>query len=169
MKFVFSLDGVLRQRKHVEDERQRAFAVAQADVVALETQLREMDRSVQATVTDIRDNRLVGKLDLNFLAGHRRYMVAMQRKAVALAQQIAAAQRKVEDARRLLVEAAKQRKIIEKLRERRQATWAANLAQKETAALDEVGTQIGYRMGLNAAMDEVSFPDEPPEPAEVSP
>jgi len=144
-KFVFQLDGVLRQRKHIEEQRQREMAGIQGELAALEFELRAMDRVVGESTADLRNNRLVGRLDMAFLAAHRRYTLAMQRKATALAQQMIAVKSRLEDARKALLEAAKQRKIIEKLRENRKARWAEDLARRETAALDEIGAQIGYR------------------------
>jgi flagellar export protein FliJ len=48
----------------------------------------------------------------------------------------------LDDARRALAEAAKQRKIIEKLRERQFERWREDQARRETAWLDEAGTQL---------------------------
>src|SRR4051794_11749263 len=78
--FHFPLDGVLRQRKLAEDQRQRDLAAVQAEMAALEAQLRAMDQEVQGTTADVRDNHLTGRLDLTYLAAHRRYTLAMQRK-----------------------------------------------------------------------------------------
>ena len=41
-----------------------------------------------------------------------------------------------------LIDAAKQTKIIDKLRDRQLAEWQAVAARKETADLDEVATQM---------------------------
>ncbi len=144
-KFTFPLDGVLRQRKQVEEQRQREMAGVQAELAALEGELRAMDRSVQESTADVRGSHLLGELDLAYLTAHRRYTAAMQRKAVALAQQMIAVKMRLENTRKALVEAAKQRKIIEKLRENRKTRWADDLSRRETAAMDEIGAQIGYR------------------------
>ena len=154
-RFVFPLDGVLRQRKHVEEQRQRELAVLQADWVALEGQLREMDRQVQETTADVRENRLVGTLDLAYLTAHRRYSAAMQRRAVGIAEQMTALKTRIDAARRALIEAAKQRKIIEKLRENRKERWAGELARRESAEIDEIGAQIGFR-NITQAMQELA-------------
>src|SRR3954451_17302168 len=143
--FHFPLDGVLRQRKLAEDQRQRDLAAVQAEMAALEAELRAMDQEVQGTTADVRANRLTGRLDLNYLAAHRRYTLAMQCKALGVAQRMAAVKVRLDEARKALAEAAKQRKILAKLRERREAEWAAEVTRKETAALDEVATRIGYR------------------------
>ena len=153
-RFVFQLDGVLRQRKLAEEQKQRDLAVVEAEMTALEAQLRELDQSVQSTTADVRTNHLIGRLDLNFLAAHRRYIAATQRKALDLAERMAAVRVRLDAARKALAEAARERKIIEKLRERREAEWKAAQARKEMAALDEIGTRIGYESGLRQAAEE---------------
>ena len=157
--FTFQLDPVLQQRKLVEDQRQRELAAVQAEYGELERQLRSLDLEVQTSEADLRSNRLTGRLDLSFLAAHRRFTLAMQRKAVALAQQMAAVRKRVDDARAALVEAAKQRKIMEKLRERRQAQWSEETTRKELAALDEISARIGYRTVTEAVSGATEFED----------
>jgi flagellar export protein FliJ len=66
-------------------------------------------------------------------------------------QAMAKQQLKVEEAQQHLAEAAKQRKIIEKLRERAQERWRAEQAHKEALAADEVVTQLSYRKMVAAA------------------
>ena len=141
-KFVFQLEGVLRHRKMLEEQRQRELGVAQTELSKMQAELRSMDEAAQGVSTDVRENRLTGTLDMAFLAAHRRYVLAVQRKALALAQRMAAQQQVVDAARRQLAEAAKQRKIIEKLRERQFERWRGEQALKESAALDEVNMQL---------------------------
>jgi flagellar FliJ protein len=144
--FKFNLQGVLRQRELVEDVRQRELAAVQARYATMEAQLKAMDEEVRAASDDLRQNRLIGRVDLNFLAAHRRFTLAMQRRALELATQMAPVKQAVDAARAALVEAAKQRKIMEKLREKRQADWSADQARRETAATDEIAQQLGVRL-----------------------
>lgn len=143
-RFVFNLDGVLRQRKRIEQEKQRAMAEKQAVLVELQNALRQMQETVESSNADIRQNRLVGRLDMAFITAHRRFLASMQRQSLSLAQKIALAQRAVEDARAELIEAAKQRKAIEKLREKQFERWRAERARREQAQLDEIGMQLAY-------------------------
>jgi len=76
----------------------------------------------------------------------------MQQKGRTLAQRMLLQQRAVDAARQVLAEAAKKRKAIEKLRERRWEEWLAEQARNETAELDEVAQQ----MALASRMDEES-------------
>ena len=143
-RFVFRLESVLRQRKRAEQEAQRELAHRQATLVSLQNDLQALDDALRAASEDMRNNHLTGALDMNFLAAHRRFVNAMQRQGRNLVQKVAAAQRSVDDARALLAEAAKKRKVIEKLREKQLARWNEEQGRKETAAMDEIGSQIGY-------------------------
>jgi len=141
-KFVFQLDAVLRHRKMLEEQRMRELGAAQAEMAKMQAELRAMDETTQNVTSDLRDNRLTGKLDMAFLAAHRRYVLAMQRKAMELAQRMAALQQVVDTARRVLAEAAKQRKIMEKLKERQHERWKAEQSRKESEQLAEVNMQL---------------------------
>lgn len=147
-RFIFQLEGVLRHRRNQERQLQRELALIQAQRTALEAELRALDASVRATDQDLRANRLVGKLDLNFLAAHRRYSIAMQRKAMGIAQKMSVVQRQLDEARARLAEAAKQRKAVEKLREKQFEQWKAALSRKELIELDEVSMQLTQRQYL---------------------
>ena len=142
MKFDFPLDGVLRHREHVEREKQRDLARLQNEMRQSQDALRQLNQSAQGNVADVRDNRLLGRLDLGFLAAHRRYMAAVQRKGMAMAQRMGLLQRDIDQAQKALAEAARQRKIMEKLREKQKARWLADLTRKEAAELDEVSMRL---------------------------
>ena len=141
-QFVFKLHAVLRQRELLEQERQRDFALAQGALVLQQTELKRLDETVRLAVTDLRNNQLIGKLNLSFLAAHRRFMLAMQKQGLLQLQKVEEAQLKVESARVQLAEAAKQTKIIEKLKERQHAVWIEAATRKETANLDEIAMQM---------------------------
>jgi flagellar export protein FliJ len=81
---------------------------------------------------------------MNFLAAHRRYLIAMQRQALSVVQKMAQQQHRVEESRKELAEAAKQRKVIEKLREKHFERWRAALKHRELTEQDEIGMQLSY-------------------------
>lgn len=143
-KFVFTLEGVLKHRTNIEHQRKRELAVIQAQMTALDNELRAMDASVRASVEDLRKNRLLGKIDLSFLAAHRRYSLAMQRKAMGIVEKMGAIQVHVDRAKRNLNEAAKQRKILEKLRERLYARWREQIERQDAAEMDEIAMRLGH-------------------------
>lgn len=155
-KFIFQLEGVLKHRKHIEQQRQRTLAEAQAQMSQLQAQLRFLNESVRSAGVDLRQNHLTGRLDMNFLAAHRRFTLATQRQALALVQKMALVQRQVEEAQSALAHAARQRKVIEKLRERHHERWSAALGRRELTEQDEIAMQLSYWHGIDL---------EEPEPA----
>jgi len=144
-KFRFKLAGILRQRKQIEQEMQRRLAVRQRTLFEHQQKLQHIQQSVMQANDDVRRNRLVGRLDMSYLAAHRRFLIGMQHQAVGTVQRIALAQRGVDEARNELAEAAKRRKAIEKLREKQFERWRADLAQREQAELNEIGMQLAYQ------------------------
>src|SRR2546426_213059 len=136
-KFVFKLQAVLRQRTLVEREKQRELASCRKVLNDLHDALHDLNDRAQATSDDLRRNHLLGKLDMSFLTAHRRYMLAAQRQAIAIAQKIALAQNRVDEVRLSLLQAAKERKIIEKLREKELARWQEDIHRRSANEADE--------------------------------
>ena len=157
-KFIFKLQGVLRQREHVEKEKMRALAQCVKHEADCQAELQRLKDSVQHSNDDLRNHHLVGVLDMSFITAHRRFMGAMQRQALAIAQKIANAQQRVVDARLALAEAAKQRKVLEKLREKQHEKWLAELHAKEMRDQDEIGMQLAFQAGIDALGDEGGEP-----------
>jgi len=149
-KFVFQLQAVLQHRERIEQDRQRELALAHAAHAAVQAEIRRLDESVRAALADLRANHLVGSINLSFLTAHRRFMLSMQRQGVGLLEKLKVEQEKVNAAQALLAEATKDRKIMEKLRERQQQRWAEAQAAKERADADEVAMQVSFRNALDA-------------------
>ena len=143
-QFKFNLETVLRQRTTVEQLAQRAVAEARQKLVPLQEKLAELGRQRQQADDDMRQNRLVGTVDVSFIAGHRRFVIAMEQQALALARQIAEAQVLVDRAQAALLQAARARKAIDTLKDRQHERWAEAEAKKEAALLDEAGMQIAF-------------------------
>lgn len=141
-QFVFHLEAVLRHRKNTERDRQRALAEVQALMTPLQNRLDELDTTVRQSVADIRQHRLTGVLDMAFLAAHRRFLNASQKQAIEIAQQMAKLQLKIDAARRDLAAAARDRKIIEKLKEKQYERWKQRQNAAELSMLDEVAMQM---------------------------
>lgn len=156
-KFHFPLDGVLRHREMVEQEKHRAFSVARAEKEKIQVEVRALDEAVRRALADLRANHLTGPLDLAFLAAHRRFMLSMQRQGLTLLERLQEAQKKADAAQVELAEAAKQKKLLEKLRERQQTRWAEATEKKELADLDEVAMQMSFHVAGQVEWDELEI------------
>ena len=164
-KFSFNLEPVLRHRLLAEQERQRDLAVVQAELTRLQGELKALNDAMRAEAEDMKANRLIGSVDVTYLAAHRRYTAASQRKGMLLVQEMAKQQRKVDEAQKLLAEAAKERKVLEKLKERQRERWAQEVQRKELAELDEAGMQLSYRQQSRDAGVSPAFPGAGEAPA----
>jgi flagellar FliJ protein len=153
-RFIFQLDPVLRHRETMEQQRQRELALVEGELARMDAELRAIDAAAKGVSAEVRESKLTGTLDMAFIAAHRRYVLAMQRKAVALAQRMATQQQLVDSARKALAEAAKQRKILEKLRERQHDRWKAAQQRREMADLDDVSVQLATDAFFSDSIDE---------------
>lgn len=154
-KFVFNLKGVYRHRRMIQDQRERETAAAAQAVKALEDELRNLNQTMKEANEELRGGHLSGSIDMTYLASHRRFILSAERKGLQLMQRIALAHRNLDVARAKLVEATKQTKIIEKLRERRLAEWKIGVRRKEFAELDEAGMRIANNPDAQAVLEDV--------------
>ena len=137
-RFTFKLEGVLEQRKHAERQRQRDVAAAQQQMLKLQAELDALAAVSRTSAAELR----TGRLSAAALAAHQRFILSMRHKAVALRQQQADAERELADAQAALSEAAKQRKVMEKLREREHAKWSEAQQRRDAQEADDVARQI---------------------------
>jgi flagellar FliJ protein len=133
-KFTFKLEAVLEQRKHVERQRQREVADAQQRILSLQAELDALAAVKRASAKELRH----GALTPATLAAHQRFAAATRQKGVTLHRSLAHARHELAAAQDVLLEAAKQRKVMEKLRDREQQRWAEQMRRRELAEADEI-------------------------------
>ena len=136
-KFVFKLDGVLNLRLRTEQQAQRAAAERQAEVNRVTDELRHLNADLQSAADELRAHHLTGRVDVGYLAAHRRFTADVTRRGSALMAKIALAERSAAEAKARLAEAAKQRRILEILRDKQHARWRADETRRELAEADD--------------------------------
>jgi flagellar FliJ protein len=149
-RFVFPLQSVLDQREVEERAAQTDLARARLTMATLEIELTRLNDEIGAANDQMRDQHLVGRLDVNLIATHRRFLIAVKHSVTKLAEQIATARLDVEAKQRKLNQAAMARKTIESLRDKQKSRWLADQQRKDLAIADDVGMQIAYQ-NLQAA------------------
>ncbi len=139
-KFRFELEAVLKQRLAAERQKQLALGELDRLRLALEDRLRGFQQSISAEKADLRVALSPGgRLDavgVRMQANMSLHYVARAQQAVF---QLAGLHRRLEAARKELLEATTRRKAVEKLKERRYEAWRLSEAAKEARALDELG------------------------------
>lgn len=143
-RFRFKLDPLLRARQHAERQRQRAVAELERRRLALEEALRRKQEFIVAGKQALRD-RLVGELAMPSLRAHASSTIQVMREAQRTVIELAGVHKRLDAARAQLIEAARDRRALELLRERRLAQWKAAISKAEDAALDELAVHAAAR------------------------
>lgn len=136
-RFRFQLEPVLKVRKRAEERAQLALAALDRQRLELEETLRRRQEEIRREKDALR-GRLVGDLDVRGLRLQAGSSVHLVRKAQQAVLALAGLHWRLGEARAALVEAARSRRAMELLRERRYGEWKAGLAKAETAELDDL-------------------------------
>ena len=143
-RFSFRFEKILMYRRHQEKERQRNLAVA---LSREDTQRREIARIIadREEAQDRQKQYLVGAISAARLTRYARYYLFSKQMELTGRETLKLLCRETANRRQALVEAARQKKIYEKLKERhwRRFTQTYNQAlQKEN---DDIGQKIFIR------------------------
>jgi len=140
-RFLFDLEQVLRLKRWKEEEAKKALAV---EVAALETlkeklfqlqgELKGMWENDAGTAGEMVDTR--GRLNILHYARHMSTMIDGQEGVIA--EQAARLKEKSD----LLMKAMQERKVLEKLKERRHQEWRKERNKFEYANLDEASSSF---------------------------
>jgi flagellar FliJ protein len=141
MRFKFSLEAVLKYRRRVEEIAQREFAEAQAAVDDCLRKIEAMYKRSDEVREDISGAQKGGKVDgvehiremELFLAGQKIRIATLRQHARELLQ-IA------EEKQEALIQAAQDKKSLEKMKEKRFAEWETWLRKLEAKELDDMTT-----------------------------
>lgn len=117
-KFRFRLERILQIKAHLEKEKQKVHGMAARKVADQETYLHDLNKSREKTQEE-QLSFLSGKVNPNHLVNYSRYYLKLKKQELT-GREILKAYIIDREKRRLeLVEATKQKKIYEKLREHR--------------------------------------------------
>ncbi|MFM7133565.1 MAG: flagellar export protein FliJ [Planctomycetota bacterium] len=136
-KFRFALQRVLDRRLDEEEAKRAALGRIEAERRRLEDALRDRQREISSGRDEWRAG-LVGAVDPASLRHHAASGVGMMRRAQRTVLELAGLQKGLEKARVELVEAARARRALEILRERRLAAHLADESRRESADLEEI-------------------------------
>jgi flagellar protein FliJ len=134
-KFQFSLEPLLEWRTRVEREKERDFAASRSLVGDCERELNALAESYRECATLLAASAHAGRsAELRLRDAHLRCLEAAMAKTHVRHRELQTA---CEAARGALVSASRERRIIEKLKERRQLEFSAEEARREELELDE--------------------------------
>jgi flagellar FliJ protein len=137
MKFKFSLDRVMKHRKTLEDIAQRDFQLALADLKKEENQLEFLIQEKNKCYDIVFKKQSQGGNQGEALSQIDAFMKGQDIRIARQRKKIEECNSKVEEMREILLEKAKEYKIISELHDRKKAIFIKEFNKKESRKLDD--------------------------------
>ena len=142
--YQFSLEPVLQHRITIEERVQKELADIQQQELKIRRREEHLEQRRQRLFDDIRRRQETG-LTISEGLTYADFSAALHLEIELLKVQLRQLEKKVHDKRQELLEAVKNRKILDKLKERQQRNYQAMLQKKEQNFLDEMATTTFHR------------------------
>jgi flagellar FliJ protein len=132
--FAYSLEKVLRLRKHYEDEAKIELGRAISVLAELEQKIFAIVKETARAQTEQFDpeNTAIQMQQYMF------YLIRLHNTKEQLLKEAALAELKVEEAREVFLEASRERKVLDNLKDKRYKEYRKMAFAEETKALDEI-------------------------------
>lgn len=132
-RFEFSLQKVLDLREFEENQAKNELgkAIAESDRIKAELEyiaLKRVENNKARAETD----------DMNEMMAIERFIVRLDLRKEELLEELAKAELVIEQKRKLFAEAMKNRKVVTKLKEKKEAEYKAEMLKAEEAAIDDI-------------------------------
>ncbi len=144
-RFRYRLEPLLKIKSHVEKQRQKEHAAALHQVYRQQEHLDEIESKRQDTFKH-QSERLTGKLSAVQFQMATRYLAKLRMDTLTGKELLRGLEQEAERRRVKLVEATKEKKIFDKLKERQRERYLTELDHTEQKELDELsGNRHLYR------------------------
>lgn len=139
--FRFALEPVLSYRRQVEEAKKRAFALARRAAQEHHHALQRLFAEESSAKEDLR--RMESSLlDLSEVLAQRRYLTAIARRIAQGREQLQKRTQEQAAARAAYIGASRDRRVLERLRERRWEEYRVRSDREEQKDLDEVAGRM---------------------------
>lgn len=133
-KFTFSLEKLLDYRWQMELEAKRNYAACQQEINEQEKQMEQLVEEKQALL-EIREET-VSRMQVQ-----QWYLLGLEQQMMETQNRLLASQQKLQQALNVYIAAQKERKVLEKLKDKQLAEYQFLLNQEEQKMLDEMGSR----------------------------
>ena len=142
--FAFGLEKVLNLRKYREDEAKVELGRAIGILTELESRLRSLafERASAAAAQFSPGNSIAVMQQYMF------YLFRLDSLKEQLLREAALAEMEVEKARNVFIETSRERKILDKFKEKRQNEYHKDMLNEETKILDEISSGAPARQSI---------------------
>jgi flagellar FliJ protein len=146
-KFRYRLQALLKVKEHVEKERQKEHAQALKKVHSREQALREILNDKDEKLERQR-GRMQAGLSVAEMLVYIRHMLKLKRDLLAEKELLNVLRKDADGKREILLNASKERKIQQKLKERRQEQHDEAVLRQTTKENDEIALN-SFRLRVN--------------------
>jgi flagellar FliJ protein len=147
--FTFRLDPLITIRDNALKERQAELAKAYEARQILERDLQEIDQQIAEGITNVRSVMQEGQaVNVEHLLGYRRQEMFLRAAQNELNQKMQMIDEAIEHFRLLVVEANKELKVVEKLKEKRYEKYLEEENRAEMKIMDEIAGNRGSVLDL---------------------
>jgi flagellar FliJ protein len=144
-RFRFRLERFLELKRHRERDRELALARVLGQCLLLKRRIAEIDGEVSGSYAlSFRAGTLI---DIEAMAGRELYVQRLVREKARTQEALAVKTAELEEARARYLEAAKERKVLDKLRERNEAEYYERQKDEEFKTIDDLNTASSLRQG----------------------
>lgn len=149
-RFRFRFETMLKIRRQREDQHKRIVADRLRQITTVRAELRQLDQLIHEENDALRSGQAVGRIDLQQTVRRRQWVMHLHKATLDAEARLRGLEAQLAQERAALAEAAKQRRIIEKLRERQFERHQAEQQRSETVAADDL-TTVRYVYEAGAA------------------
>ena len=139
-RFTFRFETMLKIRRQREDEHKRIVAGRVREIARVQEQLAALDRQINDELASIRRRQEPGRIDMQQVVRHRRWLGHLHKAVLDGQARRQFLEARLAQERAALAEAAKQRRILEKLRQRQYERFRADQDRLETLAAEDLTT-----------------------------
>ena len=141
-RFEFRLEKLLNLREFYEHQAEIELAHAIAHKDYIDIQLKQIAKLKIKTGAEF--NPDLEKVDITDLHNAQNYTILLDKKKDELLEKLIIAEQIIEEKRKIYIEAASKRKVISKLKEKKQEIWKKENIKVEENYIDDIVT---YKFG----------------------
>lgn len=151
-RFTFRFDTMLKIRRQREDEHKRVVADRIRQITQVQAQMASIDRQIRDETGAIRMRQEPGTIDIQQVLRRRHWLSRLHKSALEAEARRRFLEARLAQERAALAQAVKQRRILDKLKERQWLKYLSELQRRETRQSDELAT-VRYVFDRAAAVE----------------
>lgn len=139
-RFVFRFETMLKIRRQREDEHKRIVASRIREIARVRDQMATLDRQIHDELAAIRAGQSPGTIDMQQVIRHRHWLGRLHKAVLDSQARLRFLEARLAQERAALAEAAKHRRVLEKLKQRQWERYRMEQDRIETRLTDDMTT-----------------------------